>query len=121
MNFFSFLESEGPLPPTNIIVLYRGYIFSFEAVNRENEQPLSALEIASQLRDIEKWCQSQPSPGSGVGALTTTDRTKWAKNRDYLIKLHSDNLKCLEMIEKSLKVFVLQDNEPLTQSQVLRV
>lgn len=82
--------------------MYLGYIFRFEAIHHEDEQPLNAFEIETQLRDIEKWCQNQSSLGPRLGALTTTDRTQWEKNRTYLVGLHLDNLKNLEIIEIKL-------------------
>ncbi|XP_053214602.1 peroxisomal carnitine O-octanoyltransferase-like isoform X2 [Panonychus citri] len=120
LNCWFITEDEGPPAPTNIIVLYRGYIFSFEAVDPQLEEPLTPQEIAFQLFYIEKWCQSQATDGPGVGALTVTDRSQWAKNRDYLIKLNTRNKKTIDRIEQSLFVIVFDDSEPTTQSQLLR-
>ncbi|CAG2178146.1 unnamed protein product [Oppiella nova] len=111
-------ESEGSKAPTNLIVLYRGYLFSFDLV--ENDEILTAHEIEGQLKFIEDWCQQQSTAGPGVGALTTTDRTKWAQNREYLIQLSADNKTILDTIESSLLAVALDDNEPITQEEILR-
>lgn len=110
--------SEGVAASTNIIVLCRGYIFSFDVIDRFEDEPLTPQEIAYQLYYIEKWCQAQSSDGRGIGALTTTDRTIWAKNRRHLIELHPENEKSLQMIEDSLLVAVMDDSEPSNQQQV---
>ncbi|CAG2101439.1 unnamed protein product [Medioppia subpectinata] len=111
-------ESEGPTAPTNLIVLYRGYVFSFDLTLNDNL--LNAYEIDHQLRYIEDWCQRQLNAGPGVGALTTTDRTKWALNREYLIQLNSKNKKTLDTIELSMFCVTLDDNQPVTQDQIIR-
>ncbi|CAG2100244.1 unnamed protein product [Medioppia subpectinata] len=111
-------ESEGPTAPTNLIVLYRGYLFSFDLTL--NDDLLTAYEIDHQLRYIEDWCQQQPNAGPGVGALTTTDRTKWAQNREYLIQLNAENKQILDTIESSMFSVALDDNEPVSQEEILR-
>ena len=120
LNCWFVTEDEGPPAPTNIIVLYRGYIFSFEAVDRKLEEPLTPQEIAFQLFYIEKWCQAQSTDGPGVGALTVSDRSRWAKNREYLIKYHPQNKTTLDKIEQALFVIIFDDSEPITQSEILR-
>lgn len=98
-------------------MLYRGYVFSFDGL-LDNEQLLCPQELAYQLYYIEKWCQAQERDGPGVGALTTTDRTVWAKNRDHLRRLDARNARNLDLIEHSVMVFAYEDSEPLTQTDV---
>lgn len=112
-------ESEGSAAPTNLIVLYRGYLFSFDLA--PNEQILTAPEIQHQLAFIENWCQQQSSEGPAVGALTATDRTKWALNRQYLLDLSEENKKIIDTIENSLFVVTFDDNQPITQEEVSNV
>lgn len=99
--------------------MYRGYIFSFEAIDRAIEEPLTPKEIAHQLGYIEEWCKSQASDGPGLGALTTLDRSSWAKYREYLMNLHPQNADSLKKIEESLLILSLDDQEPLTQGEVI--
>ncbi|XP_074605471.1 peroxisomal carnitine O-octanoyltransferase-like isoform X2 [Brevipalpus obovatus] len=113
-------ESEGPPPPTNVIVLYRGYIFSMEVIDRSNEEPLTPQEIAFQLNAIEKWCLSQPADGPGLGVLTTLERSHWAANREYLASIHPQNADNLKRIEEALLVITFDDSEPLTQEELLQ-
>lgn len=112
------LEQEGPPAQTNVIVLYRGYIFSFEPIDRGAEEPFTPEEIAYQLYYIEKWCRAQPVDGPGIGSLTTTDRSVWAHNREYLKRLHPDNEIGLKTIENALMCIALDDAEPLNQQEV---
>ncbi|CAN7942366.1 unnamed protein product, partial [Ixodes hexagonus] len=62
--------------PTNLIVLQRGHIFSFEVVNEQGDL-LTRKEIESQLDRIDVTC-SQLGPSQGVGTLTAGDRDSWA-------------------------------------------
>jgi carnitine O-acetyltransferase len=80
---------------------------------------LTAPEFESQLSYIENWCKQQPKSGPGVGALTTTDRTKWALNRKHLKSLSSRNEEILNIIENSLTVLAFDDKEPQTQIEVI--
>lgn len=108
---------EGAIHSRNIIVLYRGYIFSFDIL-MPDESILTPQELAYQLEFVEKWCSSQEREGPGMGSLTVTDRSVWAKNRDYLRSLHPDNAKNLDLIENSIGVYAFEDSEPLSQSDV---
>lgn len=110
-------ESEGPTASTTSIVLYKGYIFAFE--NLIDGQLLTAPEIEAQLTYVENWCNSQPLCGSGVGALTTTNRAEWAINRKYLKSLSKENENYLEIIENSLNVCALDDKVPKTSIETL--
>ncbi len=80
---------------------------------------MTAPEFESQLSYIENWCKQQPKSGPGVGALTTTDRTKWALNRKHLKSLSSRNEEILNAIENSLTVLAFDDKEPQTQIEVI--
>ncbi|RWS24070.1 peroxisomal carnitine O-octanoyltransferase-like protein [Leptotrombidium deliense] len=111
-------EAEGAPAATNVIVLYRGHIFSFNAID-ENEEPLTPQELSFQLYYIEKWCQAQ-NAGTGIGSLTVGKRNEWAKNREYLRSLHKKNVENLQLIEDALMVIVLDDSEPVTQGEVLQ-
>jgi len=111
-------KSEGPLHSSNIIVLYRGYIFSFDIL-LPDESILTPQELSYQLTYIEKWCQSQEREGPGIGALTITERSTWARNREYLKSLHAENGKLLDVIENAIGVYAFEDSEPLSQTDVL--
>lgn len=99
--------------------MYRGYLFSFEAIDRSIEEPLTPKEIAYQLGYIQDWCSNQTFDGPGLGSLTTMDRSNWAKNREYLINLHPQNAEILKKIEESLLVISFDDQEPLSQGEVI--
>ena len=109
--------SEGPLHSSNVIVLYRGYIFTFDMI-LPDESILTPQELAYQLMFIEKWCQSQETDGPGIGALTVAERSVWAKNRQYLRSLHPENAKILDLIENAISVYAFEDSEPLSPTDV---
>jgi len=100
-----------------IIVLYRGYIFAYDSLI--DGQILTVPEVESQLTYIENWCKSQTKSGPGVGALTTTERTKWALNRLHLKNLSPNNEEILNVIENALTVCAFDDKEPQTQVEVI--
>lgn len=59
--------------------------------------------------------------GPGIGSLTTTDRSVWAHNREYLQRLHPDNEIGLKTIENALMCIALDDAEPLNQQEVKKL
>ncbi|XP_004602212.1 peroxisomal carnitine O-octanoyltransferase [Sorex araneus] len=101
-------ESEGH-SPTHIVILCRGRIFLFDVLCEGSL--ITSPEILRQLKYIYQKCQSEPK-GPGVPALTSEERTQWAKAREYLISLDPENLKKLEKIQSSLLVFSLEDSSP---------
>lgn len=83
-----------------------------------DESILTPQELEYQLHFIEKWCQSQEREGPGIGALTVTDRSLWAKNREYLRSLHPENVKYMDLIENAIGAYAFEDSEPLSQTDV---
>ncbi|ESP00180.1 hypothetical protein LOTGIDRAFT_226052 [Lottia gigantea] len=108
-------ESEGDCP-SNIIVLYKGRIFSIQSVD-ENDEPLTAPEFMILLQIIYKQCNSSP-PGQGLANLTTLKRSDWAEARGRILALHPDNYHKLQEIEKSVFVLGLDDYSPKDESEV---
>lgn len=107
MNYFR-TESEG-YSPSHIVVLCRGRVFVFDAIHEGCM--ITPPEILRQLTYIHKKCHSEPD-GPGVAALTSEERTRWAKARDYLISLDPENLTRLEKIQSSLLVYSIEDGSP---------
>ncbi|XP_062983410.1 peroxisomal carnitine O-octanoyltransferase [Elgaria multicarinata webbii] len=101
-------ESEGECP-SHLVALCRGRIFAFDAVH--DGHILSPPEIMRQLSYIQKRCHNEPE-GPGLAALTTEERTPWAKTHDYLINLDPKNLSLLEKIQSSLFTVCLEEASP---------
>uniref|UniRef100_A0A8C6BC27 Peroxisomal carnitine O-octanoyltransferase n=1 Tax=Monodon monoceros TaxID=40151 RepID=A0A8C6BC27_MONMO len=107
INYFR-TESEGHCP-SHIAVMCRGRVFVFDVMHEGCL--MTPPEILRQLTYIQKKCHSEPD-GPGVAALTSEERTRWAKAREYLISLNPENLTMLEKIQSSLLVFCLDDGSP---------
>ncbi|XP_007447530.1 PREDICTED: peroxisomal carnitine O-octanoyltransferase [Lipotes vexillifer] len=107
INYFR-TESEGHCP-SHIAVMCRGRVFVFDVMHEGCL--MTPPEILRQLTYIQKKCHSEPD-GPGVAALTSEERTRWAKAREYLISLNPENLAMLEKIQSSLLVFCLDDGSP---------
>ncbi|XP_074904650.1 peroxisomal carnitine O-octanoyltransferase isoform X1 [Buteo buteo] len=101
-------ETEGECP-SHLIVLCRGRVFAFDAIHEGSM--VTPPEIFRQLAYIQKRCHSEPD-GPGLAALTSSERTKWAELREYLIDLDPKNLTLLEKIQRSLFVVCLDDSSP---------
>ncbi|XP_032090545.1 peroxisomal carnitine O-octanoyltransferase [Thamnophis elegans] len=106
-NYFK-TENEGECP-SHLIVLCEGRIFEFDSLH--DGHMLSPPEIFRQLSYIKNKCGNEPE-GPGLAALTSEERTSWAKTRNHLIRLHPKNLSLLEKIQRSLFVICLDESKP---------
>lgn len=106
-NYFK-TESEGPCP-SHVVVMCNGRMFTFDA--RCDGQILTPPELLRQLSYVKQSCEGEPG-GDGVAALTSEERTRWAKTREYMISLDPVNKTILETIQSSLFVVCLDDTKP---------
>ncbi|XP_056617663.1 peroxisomal carnitine O-octanoyltransferase [Triplophysa dalaica] len=104
LNFFK-TESEGPCP-SHLVVMCRGRVFTFDGLC--DGRILTPPELLRQLTYIKDCCEGEPE-GDGLGALTTEERTRWAKAREYLISIDPANKTILETIQSALFVLSLDD------------
>lgn len=102
--------------PRHIIVQVRGRIFSCVVLD-ENMEPLSPAEIEIQLQEIGSIAFSE-SQGMGIGSLTGETRDTWHELQERLKALDSNNQSILDTIETSLFVLVLDENDPVTKTEV---
>ncbi|XP_062841938.1 peroxisomal carnitine O-octanoyltransferase isoform X2 [Trichomycterus rosablanca] len=107
LNYFK-TESEGPCP-SHLVVMCHGRIFTFDALC--DGCIITPPEILRQLTYIKQICDGDVK-GDGVAALTSEERTRWAKARDYLISIDPVNKNILETIQSSLFVVSLDDAKP---------
>ncbi|XP_054716544.1 peroxisomal carnitine O-octanoyltransferase-like [Uloborus diversus] len=115
---FFHTESQEPSAPTHVVTLHRGHIFAFDAVD-EYGDILIPPELKLQFQRIKSWCEEN-GPGSSVGALTTDDRTTWAKNREWLLQINPENEMHMETIDTALCVIVLDDEEPYSLTEIVK-
>uniref|UniRef100_A0A3Q3IG18 Peroxisomal carnitine O-octanoyltransferase n=1 Tax=Monopterus albus TaxID=43700 RepID=A0A3Q3IG18_MONAL len=107
-NYFK-TEREGPCP-SHIVVMCRGRIFTFDALC--DGQILTPPEVLRwQLSYVKERCEGEPE-GHGVAALTSEERTRWAKTREHLISIDPHNKTVLETIQSSLFVLSLDETKP---------
>ncbi|XP_034553326.1 peroxisomal carnitine O-octanoyltransferase [Notolabrus celidotus] len=106
-------ESEGQCP-SHLVVMCRGRIFTFDAVC--DGKILTPPELLRQLSYVHKVCEGEPE-GDGVGALTTEERTQWAKAREHLINIDPHNKTILEIIQSSLFVITLDETKPYSSPE----
>ncbi|XP_077455304.1 peroxisomal carnitine O-octanoyltransferase-like isoform X3 [Stigmatopora argus] len=111
-NYFK-TEREGHCP-SHLVVMCRGRIFTFDALC--DGQILTPPELLRQLSYIKECCTSQPD-GHGVAALTTDQRTRWAKAREHLISIDPHNETILETIQSSLFIISLDDAKPYSSAE----
>uniref|UniRef100_A0A8C5C3R0 Peroxisomal carnitine O-octanoyltransferase n=1 Tax=Gadus morhua TaxID=8049 RepID=A0A8C5C3R0_GADMO len=112
LNYFK-TESEGPCP-SHVVVLRRGRIFTFDALH--DGKILSPPELLRQLQYVTECCEGGPE-GDGVAALTSEERTTWAKAREHLISLDPVNTSILETIQSSLFVVSLDEAKPYATAE----
>ncbi|XP_066501757.1 peroxisomal carnitine O-octanoyltransferase [Hoplias malabaricus] len=106
-NYFK-TESEGPCP-SHLVVMCRGRVFTFDALC--DGRILTPPELLRHLTYIKESCEGEPE-GDGVAALTSEERTRWAKTRQHLISIDPVNETILETIQTSLFVISLDDAKP---------
>lgn len=96
-------EREGECP-THFVVVLRNRFYKVNAFH--GGRLLNVSELHDQLKAIDRKCKTA---GVGVGALTADHRNDWAENREYLMRLHTENAASLRLIETSLYVLALDD------------
>ncbi|XP_059909780.1 peroxisomal carnitine O-octanoyltransferase-like isoform X4 [Gadus macrocephalus] len=112
LNYFK-TESEGPCP-SHVVVMRRGRIFTFDALH--DGKILTPPELLRQLQYVTECCEGGPE-GDGVAALTSEERTTWAKAREHLISLDPVNTSILETIQSSLFVVSLDEAKPYATAE----
>ncbi|XP_074538683.1 peroxisomal carnitine O-octanoyltransferase [Halichoeres trimaculatus] len=106
-------ESEGQCP-SHITVMCRGRIFTFDALC--DGKILTPPELLRQLSYVQNVCEGEPE-GDGVGALTSEERTQWAKAREHLINIDPHNKTILEIIQSSLFIISLDEAKPYSSPE----
>ncbi|TKS82045.1 Peroxisomal carnitine O-octanoyltransferase [Collichthys lucidus] len=112
-NYFK-TEREGPCP-SHLVVICRGRLFTFDALSADG-QILTPPELLRQLSYVKERCDREPE-GDGVCALTSEERTRWAKAREHLISIDPHNKTILETIQSSLFVICLDEAKPYSTSE----
>ncbi|PWY98473.1 acyltransferase ChoActase/COT/CPT [Testicularia cyperi] len=98
----------------HIVVMRRGQIYWFEALDEEHRPLLTERAMLGNLqaivRDADKVGAEDVAKGS-VGILTTEKRPIWSMYREHL-REDSHNRRCLEVVDTALFVVCMDDSSP---------
>ena len=104
----------------HIVVMRRGQIYWFEALDEEHRPLLTERAMLGNLqaivRDADTIKIEDVAKGS-VGILTTEKRPIWSMYREHL-REDSHNRKCLEVVDSALFVVCMDDSEPADAAEL---
>ncbi|CAI5725579.1 unnamed protein product [Hyaloperonospora brassicae] len=106
-----------PATHSYAVVMRRNRFFQLELVEPRSRQVLDFEALCFQLSRI---LDAAEAAETAVGVLTTQDRDTWADAREELIRASSMNEESLRIIESSLLVLNLDDEAPVTRTEVAR-
>ena len=93
---------------SHVVVLYRQHIYVIETIVDKNL--LSSKDIQHQLNLIVQQEIDRPL-GTGLGALTSWNRDKWADTRQLMLK---DNLELFNKLQSAAFSVSLDEHSPIT-------
>ncbi|KAN0060394.1 carnitine O-acetyltransferase yat1 [Thecaphora frezii] len=104
----------------HIVVMRRGQIYWFEALDEQHRPLLTERAMLGNLqaivRDADKTPPEQVAEGS-IGILTTEKRPIWSMYRDH-IQENANNRRCLEVVDTALFVVCMDDSEPTDAAEL---
>jgi carnitine O-acetyltransferase len=104
----------------HIVVMRRGQIYWFDAIDEKDQSLLTERALLTNLQAILKDADQTESlhvAEYAMGVLSTENRKTWSQCRDIL-KSHSHNARCLEVIDTALFVVCMDDTEPEDAAQL---
>jgi carnitine O-acetyltransferase len=94
------------------VVARKGSFFAIEIADKESGDPLPLASIEEQLQQCIELADQIPSSRPKLGILTSTNRDKWAENRENLIELGGESMeKALEVLESGALLVNLDDTD----------
>jgi hypothetical protein len=107
-------KTEGECP-SSVVVIGKGRIFNFDALHEgQLISPQEFMHALTLIRDRIENDDFQP----GIPVLSCDERSSWHENRKHLKELSKENEKLLEIVESSILVVSLDDNEPRDISEL---
>ncbi|RAW43747.1 Carnitine [Phytophthora cactorum] len=106
-----------PKAHTHAVVMRHNKFFQLELLDQRTQEPLGFEALCFQLAKI---LESAGAKESAVGALTSQDRDSWADAREELIRASPKNEESLRAIESSLLVLNMDDEAPVSRTEVAR-
>ncbi|KAL4141012.1 hypothetical protein PRNP1_014136 [Phytophthora ramorum] len=99
------------------VVMRHNKFFQLELLDPRTQEPLGFEALCFQLARI---LEAAGAKESAVGALTSQDRDSWADAREELIRVSPKNEESLRAIESSLLVVNMDDEAPVSRTEVAR-
>ncbi|XP_059489007.1 peroxisomal carnitine O-octanoyltransferase [Neocloeon triangulifer] len=93
--------------PSHLVVMCRGRFFVFDVMSGHSGL-LTPPELEVQFERILEACISD---GDGVATLTCDNRPQWAKNKNWLMQISSNNRKILDLIESAITIIAMETDE----------
>ncbi|EST07791.1 Acyltransferase ChoActase/COT/CPT [Kalmanozyma brasiliensis GHG001] len=104
----------------HIVVMRRGQIYWFEALDEEHRPLLTERAMLGNLQAIMKDADQIPTEDvakGSVGILTTEKRPIWSMYREHL-REDAHNRKCLEVVDSALFVVCMDDSAPADAAEL---
>ncbi|TDH68211.1 hypothetical protein CCR75_007893 [Bremia lactucae] len=106
-----------PKTHTHAVVMRHNKFFQLELLDRCTNQPLGFEALRFQLARILNVAGAKES---AIGVLSSQDRDLWADAREELIRTSPKNEESLRSIESSLLVLNLDDDDPVSRTEMAR-
>lgn len=100
-----------------MLVVRRNRFFIIYSADNEGK-PLPRRDIQSQLQAVIDLAGPRETEARPVGVLTSWGRSEWAQARDQLVA--DGNAELLERAEAAALAICLDDDAPMTKSEVAR-
>ena len=101
----------------HIILIHKGHYYRVQVLDEKRER-IDAAALLHQFRSILEAPKTDNLTSPGL--LTSLPRRKWATLRSHLLELSPYNKTSLEEIEKALAVFIIDDQEPESESELFK-
>jgi len=100
----------------HVVVISNGHYFKLSVLNQD-DKIVSQSEMQTLLTQIREDSLKSADPEPQIGAMTSEDRDIWAEVRQKLLPHNRDTF---DAIDSALTVLVLDQEEPVTLSELSR-
>ena len=98
---------------SHIILIHQGHYYRLDLLDNSSQR----VTPAALLKSIQLILHTPKKVNTlSIGSLTTLPRKEWARHRDHLAALSTENAQGLRQIETALAVFVVDEPYPPDES-----